>query len=217
MWHSDSTRARELNDYFGTVNINTMAANIFMSHTAINHIIGCGGPIPNQTTLGDLALLYEGVANGTLVNTTYRDVFFNHMAGKAQFTAEGYDWTGLWSTDIPAIIKQEAPTFASQAALDAYQSQMDLAYKAGNYDLCTTVACTSLIYDIAVSGWAKIPFCDAGGPRQYVFGTFINTATNLSNASAAFNSTKAELLREQIHAGLASCINAAVYLPAVLK
>ncbi len=217
MWHSDPTRTRELNDYFGTANVNLMAANIFMTHTSINHIVGCGGPIPNQTTLGDLALLYEGVANATLVNTTYRDMFFNHMAGKAQFTSEGYDWTGLWSTDIPAIIKQEAPTYASQPELDAYRGQMDLAYKAGNYNLCTTVACSSLIYDIAISGWAKIPFCDAGGPRQYVFGTFINTATNMTSASNAFTSTKAELLREQIHAGLASCIKTTVYLPTMLK
>jgi hypothetical protein len=217
MWHSDSTRARELNDYFGTSNVNIMAANIFMTHTAINHIVGCGGPVPNQTTLDDLGLLYEGVANGTLVNPTYRDVFFSQMAGKAQFNTEGYDWTGLWGTDIPAIIKQEAPAFVPQQLLDAYQNQMDLAYKAGNYSLCTTLTCTSLIYDMAISGWAKIPFCDTGGPRQFVFGTFINTATNLSTAYAAFNSTKTELLREQIHDGLASCFLAAVYLPAVLK
>jgi hypothetical protein len=217
MWHSDNTRTRELNDYFGTTNVNMMAANIFMTHTAINHIVGCGGPIPNQTTLDDLALLYEGVANGTLVNPTYRDVFFSQMAGKAQFTSEGYDWTSLWSTDIPAIIKQEAPNFVPQQLLNAYQNQMDLAYKAGNYNLCTTVTCSSLISDIAISGWAKIPFCDAGGPRQFVFGTFINTATNLNSAGAAFNSTKTELLREQIHDGLASCFSAAIFLPTVLK
>jgi hypothetical protein len=217
MWHSDNTRTRELNDFFGTTNINLLAASIGMAHTAILHVVGCGGPIPDQTTLYDLGLLYEGVANTTLVDAPRRDLFFSHMAGKAQFAAEAYDWTGLWSTDIPAMIKQEAPKFAFQKDLNAYQQQMDLAYKAGNYNLCTTLACTSLIYDIAISGWAKIPFCDAGGPRQFVFGTFINTATNQARASAAFNSTKAELLREQIHAGLASCFRAAVYLPTVRK
>jgi hypothetical protein len=61
------------------------------------------------------------------------------------------------------------------------------------------------LFDIAISGWASIPFCDSGGPRQYVFGTFINTASSSTNSSKAFNDTKAELLREQIHAGLASC------------
>lgn len=217
MWHSDNTRTRELNDFFGVSNVNLMANTIGMSHTAINHIIGCGGPIPNQTSLDDMGLLYEGVANGTLVDATRRDLFFSQMAGKAQFMVEGYDWTGLWSTDLPNIIKQEAPAWVPPAMLTAYLNQMDLAYKAGNYNLCTTVACTSLIYDIAISGWAKIPFCDGGGPRQFAFGTFINQATNLTNASNAFNSTKSELLREQIHAGLATCFRNAVYLPMVTK
>jgi hypothetical protein len=205
MWHSDNTRTRELNDYFTTANVNLLANAIGLVHTAINHVVGCGGPIPDQTTLGDLGLLYEGVANGTLLDATHRDMFFSYMAGKAQFNVEGYDWTGLWSTDIPNIINQEAPAGMPAALKTSFHDQMDLAYKAGNYNLCTSLACTSLIYDIAISGWAKIPFCDAGGPRQFVFGTFINTATNLTNASAAFNSTKTELLREQIHAGLASC------------
>ena len=217
MWHSDNTRTRELNDYFGTANVNTMASALGMVHTAILHIIGCGGPVPDQTTLDDLALLYEGVANTTFVDAAHRDMMFSHMAGKAEFQTDGYDWTHLWDTDIPNMIKQEAPPFVHQLDLKTYQNQMDLAYKAGNYNLCANQACTSLIYDIAISGWVKIPFCDAGGPRQFAFGTFINTATNLTNASAAFNSTKAELLREQIHAGLASCFRAAAYIPLVRK
>ncbi len=205
MWHSDNTRTRELNDFFGTANVNLMASAIGMPHTAILHIIGCGGPIPDQTTLDDLATLYEGVANTTLVDATHRDMMFSHMAGKAEFQTDGYDWTHLWDTDLPNIINQEAPAGMSSANKAWFLNSMDLAYKAGNYNLCTSVACTSLMYDIAISGWAKIPFCDAGGPRQFVFGTFINTATNPTNSAAAFNSTKAELLREQIHAGLATC------------
>lgn len=217
MWHSDNTRTRELNDYFGTTNINLMANSLGLVHTSINHVVGCGGPIANQTTLDDLGLLYQGVAKTTFVDATRRNLFFSHMAGKAQFKVEGYDWTGLWSTDLPKIIKQEAPINYKQSYLDYYLSQMDLAYKAGNYNLCTTVACTSLIYDIAISGWVKIPFCDATGPRQFVFGTFINQATNLTNASNVFNSTKTELLREQIHAGLASCYPGVVFLPTLRK
>jgi hypothetical protein len=214
MWHSDNTRTRELNDFFGVTNVNLMANAIGMVHTAINHIIGCGGPIPDQTTLDDLATLYEGVANTTLVNAANRDLFFSQMAGKAEYQAEGYDWTGIWSTTLPAMIKQEFPTLPL-AYVFLYMNKMDLAYKAGNYNLCTNLACSSLIYDIAISGWASIPFCDGGGDRQFVFGTFINNATNQTNASNAFNSTKAELLREQIHAGLASCLSSfhLEYLP----
>jgi hypothetical protein len=215
MWHSDNTRTRELNDFFGTANVNTMANSLGLTHTAINHIVGCGGPIPDTTTLDDLGALYEGVANATFLNPAYRDLMFSHMAGKAEFKTEGYDWTHLWDTDLPAMIKQVAPPYAFQKDLNAYFSQMDLAYKAGNYNLCTTLACTTLIYDIAISGWAKIPFCDAGGPRQYVFGIYISNATSASNSSAAFNSAKSELLREQIQAGLASCLRAAMYVPTI--
>jgi hypothetical protein len=213
MWHSDNTRTRELDDYFGNTAINLMSNALGLTHTAINHIIGCGGPIPDQTTLDDLGLLYEGVANTTFVNSTYRDLFFGQMPGKAEFKSEGYDWTGLWSTDLPKIIKQEAPIWVNPGALSSYLIKMDLAYKAGNYGLCQNVGCTTLLYDIAISGWAKIPFCDAGGARQYVFGTYIYNATSNSNSSAAFTATKAELLREQIHDGLASCFKKAIYMP----
>lgn len=217
MWHSDNTRTRELNDYFGSANVNLMANALGLVHTAINHIIGCGGPVPDQTTLDDLAVLYEGVANGTFVDDAHRSLFFSQMAGKSQFTSEGYDWTGLWTTDIPNMISQEAPATMSAADRAAFRAQMDLAYKAGNYKLCGPSGCNvSYVDDVAISGWAKIPFCDAGGPRQFVFGTFIYNATSDSGSSAAFNSTKSELLREQIHAGMASCANR-LFLPAVLK
>jgi len=56
------------------------------------------------------------------------------MAGKGQFKIEGYDWTGLWTTDLPAIIKQEAPAWVNPGALSSYLNKMDLAYKAGNYN-----------------------------------------------------------------------------------
>ena len=70
MRHSDNTRTRELNDYFGVANVNANAAAIGMTHTAILHVVGCGGPIPDQTTLDDLATLYEKVANNTLLDST---------------------------------------------------------------------------------------------------------------------------------------------------
>jgi len=204
MWHSDNTRTRELNDYFGTTNVNLMANAIGMIHTAINHIVGCGGPIPDQTTLDDLGLLYEGVARATLVDSTRRSVFFNHTAGKAQFLKEGYDWTGLWMTDLPNLINQEAPADMTPAVRTAFYNQMNLAYKAGNYKICGGT-CATYVDHISIFGYAKIPFCDAGGPREFVFGVYINNSTSDTTSSATFTAVKAELLREQIHDGLASC------------
>ena len=82
-------------------------------------------------------LLYEGVANGTLLDPSLRSTFYDHMAGKGQFSHEGYDWTGLWSTDLPAIIDQEAPAGMSAAVKASFLAHMNLAYKAGNYKICT--------------------------------------------------------------------------------
>jgi hypothetical protein len=204
MWHSDNTRTRELVDHYGVANINTMMSTIGMVHSAINHVIGCGGPIPDQTTLDDLGLMYEGVANGTLVDAVRRALFFSQMAGKAEFQAEGYDWTHLWDTDIPNIINQEAPAGMTSAAKAWFRSNIQLAYKAGNYKICGST-CATYVDHISIFGYAQIPFCNAGGPRQYVFGVFITNSTSDATSSATFNTTKAELLREQIHDGLATC------------
>jgi len=216
LWHSDNTRTREMVDHYGVANINNMALALGMPNTSINHIIGCGGPVPDQTTLDDLATLYEGVANTTWVNSTYRSLFFSQMPGKAQFQAEGYDWTGLWLTDIPALISQEAPADMPAVVREGYRNQIELAYKAGNYKICTYGPCSTYVDHISIFGYAQIPFCDAGGPRQFVFGTYLYNSTSDTSSSATFNATKAELLREQIRAGLASC-DLKLFLPAVIR
>jgi hypothetical protein len=216
MRHSDNTRTREISDTYGVSNIIGYAQSFGMNSTHINHIIGCGGPIPNQTTLDDLGTLYEKVANGTLLNATNRSTFYSFMAGKAEYQLEGYDWTHLWDTDIPNLINQEAPAGMTAAFKQAYQNQMNLAYKAGNYKICGAT-CATYVDHISIAGWAQIPFCSGGSftYKQYVFGLFINNSTSDATSSATFNTTKAELLREQIHAGLATCH--LVYLPLVLK
>lgn len=218
MRHSDNTRTREVSDTFGVNNIIGYAQSFGMNNTHINHIIGCGGPIPNQTTLDDLGTLYEKVANGTLLTPTNRSTFYSLMAGKAEYQLEGYDWTGLWSTDIPHIINQEAPLGMPGVLTQTFMNNMNLAYKAGNYKLCTNGPCTTYVDHISIAGWAQIPFCSGGGSttKQYVFGIFINNSTSDTTSSNTFNATKAELLREQIHAGLASCFHQ-TYLPAVQK
>ena len=109
MWHSDNARTREVTDTFGDPNINAFAASIAMPNSHLNHIVGCGGPIPNQFTLTDAATLYEGVANGTLLAPSNQATFYSLMAGKGEFGVEGFDFTHLWDTDIPAMIAHGRP------------------------------------------------------------------------------------------------------------
>jgi hypothetical protein len=212
MWHSDNARTREITDTYGDGKINAFGLSIGMQSTNINHIIGCGGPVPDQLTLADAAVLYEGVANGTLLTPASQASFASLMAGKAEFQAEGYDWTHLWDTDIPAMIAQAAPA-ATQAQQRAYQNMMNLAYKAGNYVICSD-SCSHVTEYIAITGWVEIPFCSGGAPapQDYVFGLFLHgptdnsyNSTKTTVATQNFLTAKGELLREQITAGLASC------------
>jgi hypothetical protein len=212
MWHSDNARTREITDTFGDPNINAFALSIGMPSTQINHIVGCGGPVPDRLSLTDIAALYEGVANGTLLAPANQATFVSLMAGKGEFQAEGYDFTHLWDTDIPAMIAQAAPS-ATPAQRQNYQNMMTLAYKAGSYINCGNT-CSHVAEYYSIAGWVGIPFCSGGAPalQNYVFGIFLHGGTDNSWSTgkttltvANFQAAKAELLREQIVAGLTSC------------
>jgi hypothetical protein len=82
MWHSGKARTREITDTFGARAINVFTVSIAMPNTRLNHIVGCGGPAPDQMTLADDAVLYEGVANGTLLSPANHSKFLSLMAGK---------------------------------------------------------------------------------------------------------------------------------------
>ena len=214
MWNSDNARTREVTDKFGSSTITAFGASIGLLNTQINHVIGCAGPVPDQMTLLDGATLYEGVASGALLTPSNRALFYSMMAGKSQYQSVGYDFTHLWDTDIPAIIAQSAPS-ATAAQRLSYQNQMNLAYKAGGYVLCED-SCAHVTEYLSISGWAEIPFCPAGGGsptlQGYVFGIFLHGPTDRSWAADKktlavknFTAARAELLREQLAAGLNSC------------
>ena len=203
MWHSDNARTRELTDYFTDSSINAFAKSIGMQNTSINEIIGCVGAVADSMTQDDAAVLYQGVANQTLLDNVHRGIFYSLMAGKAQFEAQEYDWTGLWKTDLPTIISQEAPPGYTQAQELNFQNAMNLAYKAGNYTVCGS----SCVYDYAISGWFEVPTCNGSTTNynQYVFGVFLSNATNGTTASTNFFNAAGELMREQVQAGLDAC------------
>jgi uncharacterized repeat protein (TIGR01451 family) len=214
LWHSDNQRTRVLVDTFGQANINTMMTTIGMAASSINHVIGCGGPPENQLTLADAGALYEGVATGTHISSANVDLFRAFFAGRGQFMVEGYDWTGIWDTDIPNMITAEAPAAMTTSQRQFLRNLMDVAYKAGNYKICVNNDCSDYRDHISISGWAEVPFCSATtiDPREYVFGVFIYNSTSDATSGQAFTSAKGELLREQIRDGMASCFHAELSL-----
>ena len=210
LWHSDNQRTRVIVDTFGAASINATMAASGMGASSINHVIGCGGPPENQLTLADAAVLYEGSADGSLVDSANRELFHNFFAGRGQFEVEGYDWTGIWDTDIPNMILQEQPAGMTGSQRAFYRNEMDLAYKAGNYKICVSGDCSDYRDHISVAGWAEVPFCTGTliDPREFAFGVFIYNSTSDLTSGQAFTNAKGELLREQIRDGMASCFHA---------
>jgi hypothetical protein len=210
LWHSDNSRTRVIVDTFGRANVNATMTAVGMTDSSINHDIGCGGPVPDQMTLVDAGVLYEGSADGTLIAAANVDLFHSFFPGRGQFMAEGYDWTGIWDTDIPNMLAAEAPAGMTASQRQAYRGQMDLAYKAGNYKICTSANCATYLDHYSVAGWASVPFCTGTvmAPREFVFGIFLANSTSDATVQAAFSAAKGELLREQIRDGMASCFHA---------
>ena len=215
MFHSDNARTREITDRFTDTSINAYAISIGMKNSGFHEIVGCIGATPDKLTLDDAGTLYESVANQTSLNAKYRGVFYSNMAGRAQFESEGYDWTGLWSTDIPNLINQVAPAGYTAAQKTAYYQAMNLAYKAGNYVVCTNNDCSNVVEDVSIAGWFQVPVCSATSTTyaEYVFGIMFSNEPNtgwfngkVTQTDTNFKNAKGTLLREQIQAGMASCL-----------
>lgn len=195
--NSDNNRTKAMIDTYGFAAINQTAQAIGLTGTHLNHYPGCGGPPANQLTLSDAGLIYEGIANGTLLSSTNRPSLYSRMPAQAG------DFTGIVSA-ANAIIDAEAPAFGLTATeISQFKSRLLTHYKAGGYTLCPSGTC--LEYR-SVAGSAEIPQCTRGliGSRSYVWGIFIDGSSSAAAADGTFNAAKAEPLREPIRAALST-------------
>jgi hypothetical protein len=194
---------------FSEESISTTSREIGLANTTVNQVPGCPQTPFNRLSLADAARMYEIASNGALpsgfVISATHDPFFNLMAGKAQFAAEGADYAHIWDTDLPNIIRQEAPAGTTAAQQASYRDTMDLAYKTGDYTVCQA-DCTHIQEYASISGWAKIPYCASNGTvfNEFTFGLFFAAspdngwfAGKTTAAGSAFTAAKVELLREQ--------------------
>ncbi len=197
MGWSDNQRTRALIDAFGFSAINQTAQSIGMSSTSLNHYPGCGGPVPNRLTLEDAAILYDGIADGSLLSASSRTELY------ARMPAQVIDFTGIQSA-ANTIVDQEASSFGlTSSQIQQFKSFLLTHYKAGGYTLCSSGQC--LEYR-SVAGSAEIPLCSRGLVlnQLYTFGIFIDGATNKTAADTTFSKAKAETLREPIRSSLSS-------------
>ena len=194
--NSDNQRTKAMINTYGMAAINNTAASIGLTGTHLNHYPGCGGPPANQLTLADAGVIYEGIANGTLLSSTNRPELYSRMPAQAG------DFTGIQSA-VNAIVNAEAPAFGLSATeISQFKTRLLTHYKAGGYTLCPSSPC--LEYR-SVAGSAEIPVCLRGtiSSRTYTWGIFIDGATSATAADNTFNAAKAEPLREPIRSALA--------------
>ncbi|HEX7842383.1 MAG TPA: serine hydrolase [Kofleriaceae bacterium] len=194
--NSDNQRTKAMIDTFGFAAINQTAADVGLVGTHLNHYPGCGGPPANQFTLADAGIIYEGIANGTLLSASSRTALY------ARMPAQAGDFTGIQSA-VNSIIDAESPAFGLNATeISQFKSRLLTHYKAGGYTLCPS----SCFEYRSVAGSAEIPQCTRGivGNRSYDWGIFIDGSSSAAAADSTFNAAKAEPLREPIRAALST-------------
>ncbi len=195
--NSDNQRTKAMIDTYGMAAINQTASTIGLTGTHLNHYPGCGGPPANQLTLSDAGVIYEGIANGTLLSSTNQPQLYSRMPAQAG------DFTGIQSA-VNSIIDAEAPAFGLSATeISQFKTRLLTHYKAGGYTLCPTGPCFEYR---SVAGSAEIPVCLRGtiSSRTYVWGIFIDGASSGTAADNTFNAAKAEPLREPIRSALSA-------------
>lgn len=208
MQNSDNTDTEAIAQLFGTTNINNMSSILVgMNHTSINHPPGCPWSPLNEMTLFDSGLLYEGVATGLFLDPPHREDFYRLMQSETT--------TSPWwfTTDMEALVHDVAGDLGIPGAAADYWDNIRLAWKPGGDTL-------NLVDGIhvyrAVSGWVSLPYC---GPdmndREYVFGLFIHDGSNEVYCDARLG-TAFELFRDEVTAGLQSCLSPVPDQPAVV-
>ena len=191
---SDNRQTQALRLFFGQSNINATAMQIGMKHTLYQHTVGCNDDAkahPNQMTLVDAGMLYEGVATGVLFTSSRtsdsRTSFYSVMTGKG---------SPVWQ-ELVNIVKEESADMTG-AKQHEFINAMDLHYKKGGYEI------DDLTYN-SLTGSVTISFRMSRAPaREFVFGIFVVQARNKSMADEAWGAARAEILRDHIREALRS-------------
>ena len=165
----------------------------------------------NTMSLTDLGIVYEGVADSSLLQNPWRQSFYDLMSGREQFEDFGFDFTGIWPKLI-TMTNQEKPAGMPNDLLQDFRDGMTANHKGGSYTRCNNNACNPTIEYLSFAGSAVFPTCENGAfaSRSYVWGIFIHGSSNpnpgagnSTAAAQALGNGAAEPLREQMNAALA--------------
>lgn len=170
MERSDNRATDAVVNLFGLSAINDTADDVGMSQTEVNHRIGCpGSSTSNELTLRDIGRLYEGVADGTELDSSLRDEFYDYMP---QGTS---GWFG--------VVDQEAAALGMSAGdIAAFKEAIRGASKGGSYT--NGVGCPSGTSGVCQllrrtgAGVVYLPFRTGRSGsivlEPYVYGSFVD-------------------------------------------
>ncbi|MCC6669979.1 MAG: serine hydrolase [Planctomycetes bacterium] len=190
MENSSNTRTMRVTNQYGMAALNQTAQALGMTGTALNHHIGCGGPVANELTLVDLGRLHEEVAQGYLgvQRQNFYDLMLNSLGG--------YPASGTLKLDD--LIDAEAAALNLPAGMVAtFKANCELAYKGGSYTV------DGKQYR-SIGGYVSLPVVVLGqvSSRNFVTGAFAHGASDGGQASAAVGVGAIEVLRDEVRAAL---------------
>lgn len=193
-----------------------LSTTLGLGQTLFPDIIGCqtGTPVDdNRTSLTDLGIMYEGVADSSLLSDPWRQSFYNLMSGREQFQMFGFDFTGIWPKLVTMVGQEQPPGMPSELAQD-FTAGMTANHKGGYYLKCLDSGCATGQEWQSFAGSAEFPTCEnqSFSSQSYVWGIFIDGSVDASfstapgyqsPASMALGAAAAEPLREQMNDALA--------------
>lgn len=204
MKNSNNQRTNAIQERFTRSSINLMAHQVLgmSNNSKLNHKFGCNGPASNpanKLTLVDISKLYEQVVQGNVISGTSRQKFYELMKNETD------------SFFIEPLIDEEAQAIGlANSKKDQFKAAVRLARKSGG----VPAGYDGFLYT-STAGYVSLPFagvCSANGrasvsPRNFVFGVFINKATNITEGT--LGTASSELFRTQIRDALKGWKNCA--------
>lgn len=209
--------------YGGFSAFNTVATNAGLGSTTMRHNIGCAYRNPatgkfstglrNDTAAADLARIYEGVWNSTLLTNT--------NSARDEFLESANPGVGA-STRIQTIINQEAAALGKSAIAGSFGNAVRSWSKGGSYGTCLPNGngdCGQQVIIRSGAGLMRLPIKVSGvlDYRTYSYGHLIsdtpvpcfedyNTPGTECQADVdytnAHGNASAELFRDEIRAAL---------------
>ena len=202
--------------YGGFAAFNATATAAGLTGTTLRHNIGCSyrnlatglyeTGRRNDTTAADLASIYEGVWNSTLLS--------NANSARTEFLESANPGSGV-SAALQAIITAEANKLGKGAIAAQFGALVRTWGKGGSYNTCLPSAagasCTQKVIVRSGTGLIRLPIKVAGVTqyRTYAFARLISdvpvsdwTAATATTYANAYGAASNELYRDEIRAAL---------------